>query len=331
MMMPMISVAIASYNGERYIAEQLDSILAQECESNFEVVVSDDCSSDGTVSILELYAARYPSKVRVLTSSKNEGIRKNFEKAIRACNGELIAISDQDDWWHPRKLRVLSELLRGNVTLSFSDMDVVDENLSGLGFSLWDTLRLSPRIERAISGSGGYKLLLKANRIAGCTLMARHDFLLSCLPFSDFYLHDEWIATFAAVLGSIIPCRERLSSYRQHQSQQVGAGEPPFFEALAFLPDAKSLAIAAAGRRELVQRLDILGADPKKLAHIAEWTNGRTSAEQRRYIRFSIRSFFGLLLDGSYFKYLSGPKAIGKDILRLLRAGFRTTHDNATD
>jgi hypothetical protein len=92
----------------------------------------------------------------------------------------------------------------------------------------------------------------------------------------------------------------------------VGVGEPPFFEAMAFLPEAKSLAIVAAGRRELVQRLDILGEDPEKLAYITEWNNGRTSAEKRRLLCFSVRSFFRLLFDGSYFKYLSGLKAIAK-------------------
>ncbi|MFT4918317.1 MAG: glycosyltransferase involved in cell wall biosynthesis, partial [Zhongshania aliphaticivorans] len=99
--LPKISVAMCTYNGERFLAEQLDSILNQTYK-NIELVVVDDVSTDGTLRLLDEYAAR-DGRIRVIRNSENIGFVRNFEKAMGACSGEFIALADQDDIWFPEK------------------------------------------------------------------------------------------------------------------------------------------------------------------------------------------------------------------------------------
>lgn len=103
----MISIAMATYNGEKYLREQLDSILAQTVQ-DFELVVCDDCSTDSTVRILEEYVEK-DARIKIFCNEQNLGFVKNFEKAISLCQGECIALSDQDDVWLPEHLQVLLE------------------------------------------------------------------------------------------------------------------------------------------------------------------------------------------------------------------------------
>ena len=95
----MISIAMATFNGEKYLREQIDSILAQT-HQNFELVICDDCSTDGTAGILREYETQ-DSRIRVYVNERNIGFKKKFERAISLCKGEYIALSDQDDVWRP--------------------------------------------------------------------------------------------------------------------------------------------------------------------------------------------------------------------------------------
>ena len=126
----MISIALPTYNGEKYIREQLDSIYNQTLVPD-EVVVVDDCSTDNTVNILEEYSQRYGLKYFV--NDSNIGYNKNFEKAIRLCAGDYIALSDQDDVWFPTKIQVsydaISKFPKDRPALVSSFVEQVDANL----------------------------------------------------------------------------------------------------------------------------------------------------------------------------------------------------------
>ena len=107
-----VSIALATYNGEKYLREQLDSILSQSIQ-DFELVACDDCSTDSTLKILNEYAEK-DFRVKVFTNEKNLGFKKNFEKAIFLCSGDYIALSDQDDIWTENHLQVLLENIGNN-------------------------------------------------------------------------------------------------------------------------------------------------------------------------------------------------------------------------
>lgn len=119
---PLISIAIATYNGEKYLKEQLDSIYAQTYK-NIEVVVTDDCSTDKTVEILDKYAKTHGLKYFV--NEKNLGFVKNFEKAMTLCKGKFVALADQDDIWEKNKIQILYGHI-GDSLLIHSDASLID-------------------------------------------------------------------------------------------------------------------------------------------------------------------------------------------------------------
>lgn len=121
----MISIAMATYNGEKYLREQLDSILAQTVQ-DFELIVCDDCSTDLTMQILNEYAER-DSRIKVFENEENLGFKKNFEKVIGLCSGNYIALSDQDDIWLPEHLEVLYKNI-GEKSTSWGNSLLIDSN-----------------------------------------------------------------------------------------------------------------------------------------------------------------------------------------------------------
>ena len=108
-----LSIALASYNGERYIAEQLDSI-ARQTRLPDELIISDDASGDATPAIALDFARQAPFPVKVLQNSERAGSTRNFEIAIRACTGDIIFLCDQDDVWYPNKISLVEERFINN-------------------------------------------------------------------------------------------------------------------------------------------------------------------------------------------------------------------------
>ena len=115
-----LSVGILTYNHKKYVRQCLDSVLMQEMDSDYEIVVGDDCSTDGTQKILKEYASRYPDKFVVLLSEKNEGISMNYKKVLEACKGKYIALCEGDDYWtDTHKLQVQVDFLESHPDYGF--------------------------------------------------------------------------------------------------------------------------------------------------------------------------------------------------------------------
>ncbi len=202
---PLISIALCTYNGERFLREQLDSLLAQD-HPNLEIIAMDDASTDGTPAILEGCAARDP-RLRVFRNAANLGFRRNFQEAIRRCRGDFIAPSDQDDVWRPDKLRLLLEAI-GDGPAAYCDSEFVDERGRPTGKRLSDRLRLG-RIDDPVS-------LLLQNCVSGHAMLFRRSLMARALPIPEGLFHDYWLAFVAAGSGGIAHCPEPLVQYRQH-------------------------------------------------------------------------------------------------------------------
>lgn len=144
-----ISVALCTYNGERFLRQQLASMADQDRPPD-EVVVCDDGSTDETVSILEDFAANGHFPVRIHRNAQNLGSTKNFERAIGLCEGDVIATADQDDRWLPRKLAAIAEIFEKSpdVGLVFSNAELIDEDDRPIVGSLWESVRFGPGRER---------------------------------------------------------------------------------------------------------------------------------------------------------------------------------------
>lgn len=216
-----IDVLLATYNGEKYIREQIESLLSQTYK-NFRLIISDDCSKDSTRAILKEYEEK-DNRIEVYYQENNLGCIGNFEFLLNKVKNDIYMFSDQDDYWLPTKIEHTYKKMKvSKADLVFTDLEVVDNNLSMLYQSFNDYMKLSRKIKKCI---GTYKLQYLYNCVTGCTLMSKKEFLDLILPLprgSKYILHDAWIADTVANNGKIEYLDEKTIKYRQHTDNQVG-------------------------------------------------------------------------------------------------------------
>ena len=204
--------------------EQLQS-LADQTLKPFEVVISDDCSSDNTISIIQEFFGVL--NIKIFVNDFSLKVTKNFEKAISLCSGDIILMCDQDDSWHPDKLAKIQTYFQENPSklAVFCDADLVDESGLSLGKNFWSIVRFhEPQIQQFKDGNA-VEILLAGNRSAGCMMAFRKELINSIIPFPThipLMIHDNWITIVAAMLDKIGLIEEQLNSYRQHSFQQIG-------------------------------------------------------------------------------------------------------------
>ena len=217
-----ISIALCTYNGERFLPRQLGS-MQQQTRLPDELVVCDDQSTDRTVEIVRQFAASAPFPVRVFVNPRNLGFVANFERAISLCEGDLIALSDQDDIWYPARLErsELALATHPQVGLIFSDGDIIDDQDRAQGSRLWASFGFEGQRKQQMS-AGDYTVLVKNRFVTGATMMFRSQLRAHFLPIGQGWLHDEWIAPTIAGVADVLPIEEPGIRYRKHQSQQVG-------------------------------------------------------------------------------------------------------------
>ncbi len=222
---------MCTYNGARYLREQLESVASQTRQPD-ELVVCDDLSSDNTREIITEFSSTVPFPLRLYCNSKTLGSTKNFEKAIGLCEGDLVALSDQDDVWRKDKLRISEEVFLTNPEIGFvfSDGDLVDEQLKPLGSSLWQSIKFGLPEQQLIQRGKAFDLLLQRVVVTGATMVFRSKFNRFILPipvsFSQedlVFLHDGWIALLLSAVSRGAFIDEPLFKYRQHVDQQIGA------------------------------------------------------------------------------------------------------------
>lgn len=207
-------MALATYNGERFIVEQLNSILWQTYP-NFEIVISDDCSTDRTPEILHEYAEKYPD-VHFYPNVQKSGMVKNFEKALRHCKGDFIAFADQDDIWLPDKLQYLFDNIDDDTAMIYHDSAYIDERGNFMNKRVSD-------FRKPVSGRNLFLMdEISGLFICGHALLFRRDLLNRALPLSELRNHDGWIACIALLEGNIKAMPDVKVLYRQHSNNVYG-------------------------------------------------------------------------------------------------------------
>lgn len=222
-----VQILLATYNGEQYIATQLESLLVQDY-ADFEVLVSDDCSTDDTLAIVRRYAA-IDSRIRVVDNAVRHGnARDNFFSLLERATAPYVAFCDQDDLWLPDKIAVemakmrrLEEMYGADVPLLvFSDLAVVREDLSIVSPTFVTYSGASPRRLSLAN-------LLAQNVAAGCSIIANralyHDTLRLPEDKEAVGMHDWWLMLIAASFGHIDYVDQPTLLYRQHNDNSVGA------------------------------------------------------------------------------------------------------------
>ena len=222
-----LSIALATCNGQRFLREQLASYLVQTRRPD-ELVVCDDRSDDRTPGILAEFRTSAPFPVRIQQNERRLGIIKNFEQVIGLCDGDVIFLSDQDDVWSPEKLAWHEAVYAADpgVGLVFSNGEVCDEALHPLGYTLFETFVARVGLPRAMNAGSALELLVRRSRVTGCTASFRADCRDVLIPFSERWLHDEWIALVMSALAGVRALPEPLIRYRRHQTQAIGASRP---------------------------------------------------------------------------------------------------------
>lgn len=223
----MISVAMCTYNGEKFIYAQLESILKQD-KAVDEIVICDDCSSDTTIKIIDKIMSEYTSNITLLRNSVNMGAIRSFEKCIQACSGDIIFLADQDDIWrHDKVVKYIAAFdSDSKIKAVFSNGELIGEDDEPLHTNLWAAWNFTPELQKKWRKNDFAFCRLAANQnvITGATLAFRKDILPLMFPFElpSAFWHDAWIGLLAAGLGEIRFLTESTIYYRIHQQQQVG-------------------------------------------------------------------------------------------------------------
>lgn len=218
----MVSVAMAVYNGEKYLREQMDSILVQLREPD-EVVVSLDPSVDGSEVILQEYCQR-DARVRVVPGP-GEGLMRNFENAIVQCRGDILFLADQDDCWEKDKLEACLACFEDEkVFVVLHDAKVLDGNLKNVIYPSFFSYKGCKK--------GFWNNIIK-NSYMGCCMAFRREVLDYALPFpKNIPMHDQWIGLLAERYGKSVFLEKPLLLYRRHEKNMTGLSHAGFFQML---------------------------------------------------------------------------------------------------
>jgi hypothetical protein len=316
-----ISIALCTYNGEAYLAQQLDSI-ARQTRPPDELVICDDCSTDGTSAMLESFAAAAPFPVRLRRNPRNTGSTPNFEQAIGLCSGEIIALADQDDVWLPHKLALIEAAFarHSQAGLVFSDADVVDDRLHSLGYTLWQSRRFSARLQARMRAGDAVGVLLRQNYVTGATMAFRACWRSVVLPISPLWVHDAWIALMLALYAPAALIGTPLIRYRQHTHNQIGGAQRTARQWAVHPRQPDALARTAQRYRAFLTRVQSLDDLPQralvearlraKIAH----AEARACLPARRVAR--LPGVVSELVAGRYHRYsLGGTLAAIHDLL----------------
>ena len=221
-----LSIAMCTYNGAAYLSEQLESIAAQTRLPD-ELVVCDDRSSDGlTCEIVKAFANQVQFPVRLFVNRKNLGGKKNFQKAIGRCQGDIVFFCGQDDVWKQNKLARIEAVFSSapEVGLVFTDAEVVSEDLHTLVDSLVENSDFGTESQALIKKGQALRVFLQGNVVTGATMAFRaclRPFVLP-IPGDTILQEDAWIALIIAAVAPVVFLKEPLIKYRQHVGQQIG-------------------------------------------------------------------------------------------------------------
>lgn len=232
----MINILLSTYNSEKYLKEQLNSILDQTF-AEWLVIVRDDQSNDSTVEILNSYTLKYPDKFTIIKNGNvNLGPCKSFEKLLESAKDEYIMFCDHDDVWLSNKLELLVNKIKetenvfsNKPVLVHSDLYVVDNNLNIISESFWEYSNLKPEY------SLDYKKIAIRNCVTGCSLIFNKKTIDYILPFPNFIsMHDRWVAMVVAYYGRIAWINDKTVLYRQHENNVIGAQKNKSFISKVF-------------------------------------------------------------------------------------------------
>ncbi|HEX3541912.1 MAG TPA: glycosyltransferase [Acidimicrobiales bacterium] len=312
-----VSVAMCTCDGVRFLGRQLESILGQTLPPD-ELVVFDDCSTDGTFELLRGFADSAPFPVILRRNEARVGVPSNFSAAMAATSGDFILLSDQDDEWRDDRIaRSVAVLGATGAAGVFSDARIIDADSRPTGERLWDRMRFTGAQRRRGHRGDMLATLLSHQVVTGATLAVRASWLPLLLPVDPHGLHDAWISVLLAAAATVVAIDEPLVSYREHGGNQVGVRPQSPLARLA----QRGTAVARYGDeveqfRAIAERLrswpgirpEAVALVEAKVDHVARRDGIGTGGNR-------IAAVVGEVVSGRYFRYSRGWESAMYDLL----------------
>ena len=317
-MPPTVAVAMGTYNGARFIAEQLASILRQDVLPD-EIVLSDDGSTDDTVAIARIALERAEAHgigVTIISGPTRLGVTANFSRAIAACSSEIVVLSDQDDLWRPTRVADVTAAFSDHpdLVLQHADARLVTAAGEPLGATLFESLGITAIDRRLINEGQAFGVYLRRNLATGATVAFRRALFDVASPLPAEWVHDEWLAIIAAAVGRVEASENIVIDYRQHGSNEIGVAAPTLrYRLRRMLATSPTRNAALAIRaRVLIDRLGTLDGVPREFVTAAsakaDFEEARAALPSRRLKRIrAIRRIDrqGARLGGNYAQFAS--------------------------
>ncbi|MBO5923351.1 MAG: glycosyltransferase [Lentisphaeria bacterium] len=309
-----ISIAIAAYNGGKYIAEQLASLLAQTRLPD-EIIICDDSADELTFQAVQEFLPcniiRYTKNLEPL------GVARNFEKALSLTSGEYIFLCDQDDVWLPGKVESLAAVLDKNKDIDgvFCNSILVAEKLEPLDKTLWELRNFTPAMQKMLAGGNALEVFCRRVVCSGHNIAVRRRALEYIMPFPELapFYPDTWIALAVALNSNMQMCNELLTLYRIHNANRSNPAGSLWQSA------RRSRNNSAAARNsmlaeELLQRS--IAADParrKMVENFALHHRNRSLYSKNIFVRTG--QMFIELYTFRYSKYSNGWRTFAADMI----------------
>ena len=316
-----ISIVMATYNGSKYISEQLMSILGQSVLPQ-EIVLVDDASYDNTIDIVERILSEGKIKYSIIQHEINRGISQTFEDGIKNANCEYVMICDQDDIWNREKIKETKRVIElyKDVVLAVCDADIVNECLNSKKLTMFHNINL-PLIFKndycILNQMQAIDLLLKRNYITGMCMAVKREIAIEAIPFSNNMTYDSWISWIAAQRGKIAFINKVLVLYRQHENNAIGV--------------KKSIYLLKGYNHRRMKRKSIICKKYEDMYHSSKSDYARENSLNgyefhlwRESInkKKTIMGLIGILnhrFKGNYVKYSGNPmKELIKDVIEII-------------
>ncbi len=312
-----ISVAMAVFEGEKFIGQQLDSILSQSLVPN-EIIICDDSRNDKTYKAIEEIVAQHSEIIKYFKNETQLGVSKNFEKAISLSSGDVIFLSDQDDVWRQDKIAQLASLVNAspNCGGAFCNSELVDEDLKPLGITHWDLRGFQTNEMLSYPLVGMMEFFLKRVPAAGHNMAFKSKLKDLILPFPDLKeCHDTWIGLVIAATNRWAFTSDTLTQFRQHTDNVSQSGRSSQLKAALESIKNDTSAWNATLYDELIQRLT--GKIEPEVLELLE--DRRDHSAARTKMNCNIFKRFPLVCkeikNKRYFKYGRGWKNVIQDML----------------
>jgi len=285
-----VEILLSTYNGEKYLSTQLDSILQQDY-TNWKLVIRDDGSKDATLSILTEYRNKYPDKILLLLDTEgNLGFSCSFMKLLKQSTADYVMYCDQDDYWLPSKISTMlsvmleeETMLPSKAHIVFSDLQVCDAGLNVTSSSFLKMMGYSP--------SRGMRIFFLKNYVPGCNLMLNRKLIQEAMKTDNIInLHDHWLMMVCSAVGKLTFIDNPLMKYRVHDTNAIGFFKPdiPFTNQLIlFFKDCLKYGFSNKRYRNLLYSENI-----QQMKNICEKLGANVSKEAIAFSKIEKSNYF---------------------------------------